>query len=77
MMIINASNIIFLMFLSTTSGKDISINPRIRVQRHMFIIVAVNSILNENFKNILINKMTNDAIAIKLPYVAIFVTRLF
>ena len=28
-------------------------------------------------KNILINKMTNDAIAIKLPYVAIFVTRLF
>lgn len=36
----------------------------------MFIIVAVNSILNENFKNILINKMTNDAIAIKLPYVA-------
>ncbi len=43
----------------------------------MFIIVDVNSILNENFKNILINTMTNDAIAIKLTYVAIYVTRLF
>ncbi|CAC7131248.1 Uncharacterised protein [Staphylococcus aureus] len=43
----------------------------------MFIIVAVNSILNENFKNILINKMTNDAIAIKLPYVAILLRDYF
>lgn len=71
---INASNKIFLIFFSTISGNDIIMNPKIKVYRQIFITSVKNWTLKVNFKKMLTNKIINEAIAIKLPQVAIFVT---